>query len=673
MSFIPRCVCAFIFLFPGLASAGGPRGAAIPLPTSVANYYIRGTQPNQLTDFIQSPDECGSCHGGEPNNRVDWDGSLMSQSARDPLFYAALDIAEHDAPGIGDTCLRCHVPQGWLEGRATPTDGSAIEWGDREGVSCAVCHRSVDPFGGPDSPPPEAQILGDLGDHAPIPSMDLMGSFGHGGNGGFVIDPVTRLRGPFPISALPPNQTTPPAVSCTPFHNSFYSQPTFDSPFFRGSEICASCHDVSTPHFLYNAAEDRFAFDFDNPGRIEPTSNKYHMFPQQRTYSEWLRSAFALGGVNMEGRFGGTQQPMVSECMDCHMPKSQGNMCAFVSTQRDDLGRHFLNGAATWVLDAIGRAFGPEGTFELSFDRVLALQEGIGRNRKMLRCAADLAVDVETHAGGTPQLRVRVTNQTGHKLPTGLPEGRRIWLNVEFFDACATPGVPVAVHGAYDAPTNTLDAASTKVYEAKVGPGPDLAPDVGLPPGPSFHVALSNQVWKDNRIPPRGFSNAAYSAINAAPVDATYADGQFWDETRFPIPPNATGVRVRLFYEAASREYIEFLRDRNPNAAQEGDRGEVLYNLWANGGNTPQPELMAVFPPTEAVDDGMAPCWLAPNDLATLDPDGDGIHAIAPSGDLNGDFVFDDLDLLAFAAALMSETPSPVLLCKLDSEADGVL
>ena len=33
-----------------------------------------------------------------------------------------------------------------------------------------------------------------------------------------------------------------------------------------------------------------------------------------------------------------------------------------------------------------------------------------------------------------PTLTVTVTNETGHKLPSGYPEGRRIWLNVKAWD-----------------------------------------------------------------------------------------------------------------------------------------------------------------------------------------------------------------------------------------------
>ena len=40
----------------------------------------------------------------------------------------------------------------------------------------------------------------------------------------------------------------------------------------------------------------------------------------------------------------------------------------------------------------------------------------------------------------------------------------------------------------------------------------EQVPGVALAAGPAFHLALANKVFKDNRIPPRGFSNAAFAA-----------------------------------------------------------------------------------------------------------------------------------------------------------------
>ncbi len=623
-----------------------------------------------LDEPIQTPDDCGACHGGLPNNKSDWEGSLMAQAARDPLFYAALDIAEHDSPGIGDSCLRCHAPQGWLEGRANPTDGSLLDFNDRRGVSCAVCHRQVDPFASAGDTPVDAVIRTALGGNLPVQSLDLNMQPGYIGNGGFVIDPFNRIRGPFPVHNGPPGSAVPPATNCNFFHNGFLGQPAYESSLFTRAEACAACHDVSTPHFIRNSTTGDF--EFAGAGVTEPNSNKYRMFPQQRTFSEWLRSDFATAGVDMNGRFGGNGQQIVRDCMDCHMPRADGFMCDLLPVTRSDIGRHFLSGAATWILDAVARAYGPFGTFEINFDEELSIYESITRNEKMLKCAADLDVAVDTSTTpGTPQLRVRVINQTGHKLPTGFPEGRRMWINVEFYSDCLSgDGSPIRVHGAYDAGTSTLDAASTKVYEAKVGPDPALGNTVNLPAGPSFHVALSNKIYKDNRIPPRGFTNAAYTAINAEPVATAYADGQFWDDTLFPIPPATTGVRVRLFYESATREFIEFLRDKNPNAPQPENRGQFLYDLWNNGGSPPQPELMASFPPTEASDDGLPPCTLPTADLQLLDPDGDGIFALSRRGDFNNDMVIDEEDIAAFVQLVLSKPNDPASRCAADFNDD---
>ena len=116
-------------------------------PTDV---QLPGTQANQA--YLLGPaNTCLSCHGQydqavEPGEN--WSGSMMAQAGRDPVFWAALAVAEGDFPGAGDFCIRCHSPRGWHSGRATPTDGSALLPGtDQDGVECAICHNMVNPNG----------------------------------------------------------------------------------------------------------------------------------------------------------------------------------------------------------------------------------------------------------------------------------------------------------------------------------------------------------------------------------------------------------------------------------------------------------------------------------------------------------------------------------------------
>ncbi|MFM9145110.1 MAG: hypothetical protein ACKORL_07060, partial [Phycisphaerales bacterium] len=89
-------------------------------------------------------------------------------------------------------------------------------------------------------------------------------------------------------------------------------------------------------------------------------------------------------------------------------------------------------------------------------------------------------------------------------------------------------------------------------------------------------LALANRKFKDNRIPPRGFTNAAFSADGCAPVGTTYDDGQHWDDTLFPVPAGAVRAVATLYYQTSSREYMEFLRDGNSTTLE----GQLAFDLW---------------------------------------------------------------------------------------------
>ena len=171
------------------------------------------------------------------------------------------------------------------------------------------------------------------------------------------------------------------------------------------------------------------------------------------------------------------------------MPDTSGSgALPGLGTEHDDLAKHDFNGANSWVLRAVHRQ-SPESLTGLTDGMV---ERAVSRNHSMLRRSADLDVFLR---GG--ELVARVVNQTGHKLPTGYGEGRRMWLGVRFFDAA---GGLVGEYGAYDESTATL-SLDTRVYEIKHGIGPDVAATTGLPTGPSFHFVLNNVLEFDNVSP----------------------------------------------------------------------------------------------------------------------------------------------------------------------------
>ena len=91
----------------------------------------------------------------------------------------------------------------------------------------------------------------------------------------------------------------------------------------------------------------------------------------------------------------------------------------------------------------------------------------------------------------------------------------------------------------------------------------------------TFHFALGTGRYKDNRIPPAGFTNAAFETFGGVPIDTQgpvprYPDGQNWDVASYGLPPTARYVSAELYYQSTSKEYVEFLRDEN-NTTTDGD------------------------------------------------------------------------------------------------------
>ncbi|MCE2881017.1 MAG: dockerin type I domain-containing protein [Planctomycetaceae bacterium] len=507
-------------------AARGGSGSQVQVPSTAADFFMPGTQPNPdaeaFTPIVGSIN-CTYCHG--------------------------------------ETCIRCHAPGAWLGGRSSTGTTAEFIVEDFDGINCHFCHRAVNPtlgagsaVGYPGDPAqPDVPIISALAAQGLIPQ-------GHG-NARFVIDPADVRRGPF--SDVPEN---------------LHGQDTrlITSPYHRSSEFCGTCHDVSNPLYSKNAKGEYVL----NPlGAAHPTQEPHDMFPEQRTYSEWLHSSYPNGVLYADHRYGGNDADgVVSSCQDCHMPKVIAGGCRFYEFgepwfERPDMPQHGFAGSNTWVIQAVRNQLGADeaDAIGLTQDRV---DEASARTVQMLQNATDMTVE---QVGG--QVKVRVTNESGHKVPSGYPEGRRMWLNVKFLNA---KGQVVAERGSYNSKTAALSSADTKVYEAKHGITNAISKLTGLPAGINFHLALANKKFLDNRIPPRGFTNAAYQAIGAAPVGYSYADGQHWDDTLYAVPAGATQVSVTLYYQTTSKEYIEFLRNANVTDSN----GQTAYDLWASTGKS---------------------------------------------------------------------------------------
>ncbi len=488
--------------------------------------FLPGTQPEEGGIEFAKAQQCRMCHADTKNGDADpffsWQGGMMSQAARDPVFRASVAIANQDIEGVGEFCFRCHTPRGWLEGRSMPPDGSTLNGEDMQGVVCDVCHSLVDIH---------SEEAKEFAEHVP-PGY---------GNAMMVADPNNVVRGPYGEG----NGAMPHGVLKSDFHAS--------------SELCAVCHNVSNPVY----AEDV---------KTQPPYAYGHL---ERTYSEWKLSDFATRGAE------GT-------CQSCHYPKVEGGGQAsrFGSPQRDHFVMHGPVGSSTWVQLATAKLW-PTSAVDTR-----AMRQGIKRTRALLKTAASLELSFPESGQGS----LRVTNLTGHKLPTGYIEGRRMWVNLRFLDADGTLVGEVGRFGeakdtlageAVTAPT-LLDPDGTRIYECLPGMSEAQAKKHSKKPGKSFHFVLNDVIVKDNRIPPQGFKNEAFAEHLAAPVAATYADGQHWDDFAFPVPEGAARVEARLMHQSVTWEYIKFLAEEN----RTDDWGRKLYGAWRETGMCP-PEVVA--------------------------------------------------------------------------------
>jgi hypothetical protein len=491
-----------------------------------AELILPGTQPNEGGIEFGKVAQCVLCHSGTTNGLADpyfsWQGGMMAQAARDPVFRAALAVANQDIKGVGEFCIRCHSPRGWLAGRSTAADASLLNREDLHGVSCDACHHLVDP----------------LSEEAKKLAKQVPPGYG---NAMYVADPENVARGPYGDSK-----------GAMPHH-------TAKSAYHATSELCANCHNVSNPLQAQNV-----------------TNQPPHAFGHiERTYSEWALSDFAKGN-----------HPQT--CQSCHYPRVAGGGQAskYGELHRDYFVRHGPTGGSTWVQDAVYLIWKGK-----DIDRE-ALEAAKERARQFLQTAA--ALGLECSGGKT---RITVTNLAGHKLPTGYPEGRRMWLNMRFLDENGKLIDELGRYGDAEATLSDqkvsvptlLDPDKTRVYECLPGISQEQAQKHNQSPGASFHFILNDVITKDNRIPPRGFKRTAFGEHLSAPVGASYADGQYWDEVEFPLASGTKRVEVRLMYQSVSWEYLKFLVEQNKSDSW----GKQLYEAWQQTGKCP-PEAIAM-------------------------------------------------------------------------------
>lgn len=386
--------------------------------------------------------------------------------------------------------------------------------------------------------------------------------------------------------------------------------------FIRTPEFCGSCHDLTIP--VLN-----------------------HGMPEQRTYTEWKYSNFGRQFITVKKKQ--EPNPNYKRCQDCHMPtlkheyaddvpvslnpdpvvsgwwpyakdrnltidpvtgKAGTTFHKFGGGNRDlpEMMKYIYKDPITKMAELDLEVIG-EATYNDTrmFPGMLSNREShLDRARRNTEIMLKEAVSVQITEGpislgnGKYRVKVKVTNNSGHRIPTGYPDGRRFWISLQVKDA---NGNTVYQSGYYDPETAELynDAGKTgfkraldpmidattegnqvMVYEKRTGTAKDGGYEISV-------SLLNEKVVFDNRIPPAGFTYADYYPAGAkfvtyqediltglvTPVEDTpntpkrrYPDGQNWDEVTYIFTSTTTPVsaRAEIQWQSHTREFMEYLR-----------------------------------------------------------------------------------------------------------------
>lgn len=430
--------------------------------------------------------------------------------------------------------------------------------------------------------------------------------------------------------------------------------------FIRTSEFCGSCHDLTVP-----------VLD--------------HGMPEQRTYSEWKHSSYAQASNVIDDPLGKRVGNGVERCQDCHMPtlKHEYSDSYTDSLNPDPLlsggfpygknradqggtAMHKLTGANR-DLPMMMKALYPEVDLEVvgaptgkdprAFPGMLSdrgpMWDRAQRNTEItLRDGVDVQIvvppeQVNTLGNGDGVFRmvVRVHNKSGHRIPSGYPDGRRFWLSVNVNDQ---NGASMYQSGVYDETSAELMTDATlpfvraqadvinavnpannavMVYERVTGSCTDLNgdaifpdPTAGTPVACTSSAALTNNfILFDNRIPPKGldYANARLAGIkfwNYDPTTGVPYEDETCDETtgncvgryvnnelingydqvvyRWRVPAARlaeTGFTqngsVEVYWQTHTREFMEHLRNQDNSTVRPERPPNPLDPNYPNNAN----------------------------------------------------------------------------------------
>ncbi|MBT3243673.1 MAG: T9SS type A sorting domain-containing protein [Bacteroidetes bacterium] len=340
------------------------------------------------------------------------------------------------------------------------------------------------------------------------------------------------------------------------------------SAHIRSSQLCGSCHTLLTQAILKD-------------GSLSET-----FFVEQSIYHEWLNSAYPEEGKT---------------CQFCHVPKIDGPVKISDRppglVERDEFGQHHFVGANLFM----NKIFSDHST-ELEINANAAqLDSTKNRITRMLQNNS-LQIRLEELSRDNQKLRVilNLQNTSGHKLPSGYPS-RRMWVEFLAVDAFGD----TLMHSGAPKPNNQFEGDNAgyqphyqlisenhqvQIYEMIMG---DEDGEM------TTKLLRAVNPLKDNRIPPRGFSNQHLSydtvrIIGQADLDSNFnkdegMQGSGSDQLTYEISVNpgsgTVKITAKVYYQTISEKWLQDIFD---SGTEESVDFKAMYE-----NSNPEPTIMA--------------------------------------------------------------------------------
>lgn len=337
-------------------------------------------------NIFADPNQCSRCHDGlydtygiDVSFVRNWETTMMHFSFMDPFWRAKVKSETLRIPEaaslIEDKCARCHAPMASIQAKYNGEEVFMFGGGGLLDVESKYHSLAMQGVGCTLCHQLEASSVA---------------------SGGFNISNDRVARGPFFADF---QSTMTRSTGFTPEFNFHPMDP----------EFCGTCHNLFTDYF-------------DEDGVIRSTPET--LFPEQAPYLEWLSSSFPEEDKS---------------CQSCHMHHVDAvkisRLPRRTSVRNDVLAHTFLT-ENTMMLEMIASIAASQGTDIPDLDNAIADGEeyiaGAG--------GIEILDNVQwiDNAGDNQyndlMVTLKVTNETGHKLPTSIPV-RRVFIHFAVYDS----------------------------------------------------------------------------------------------------------------------------------------------------------------------------------------------------------------------------------------------